>query len=75
MPPLAPQVPARGLLNNFEIRLLLRALVEEQDIYLPRLLRGLGLPRELLDRPGLRLTLAFDISQFAAKVDDTDISR
>ncbi|KZX58700.1 hypothetical protein A3709_16985 [Halioglobus sp. HI00S01] len=48
---------ARGLLNNFEIRLMLRDLASKQDVSLHQLLDGLDLPDDLLQQPGLRLTL------------------
>lgn len=57
-------VPPRGLLNNFEIRLMLRELVARQGVQLSELLAGLELPADLLQRPGLRLTLAQEMSLY-----------
>lgn len=54
----AHTTPVRGLLNNFELRLMIRELVGGQGTPLEELLRGLELPADFLQRPGLRLTLA-----------------
>ena len=58
------QAPPHGLLNNFEIRLMLRDLVDNQQVSLARLLDGLNLPPDLLDQPGLRLTLDQEMSLY-----------
>lgn len=58
------QTPPRGLLNNFEIRLMLRDLVQQQGVPQRDLLDGLDLPADLLRRPGLRLTLVQEMSLY-----------
>ncbi len=57
-------VSVRGLLNNFELRLMIRELVDSQSVALERLLAGLELPLDFLQRPGLRLTLAQEMSLY-----------
>jgi AraC-like DNA-binding protein len=47
----------RPLLNSYEIRLLLRDLVERQGVQLDRILAGSGVSSRLLDNPSQRFTL------------------
>lgn len=56
--------PLRGLLNNFELRLMIRELAENQGVPLAELLAGLELPADFLQRPGLRLTLDQEMSLY-----------
>lgn len=60
----AHKTPLRGLLNNFELRLMLRELVNSQGMPLDQLLAGLELPVDFLQRPGLRLTLPQEMSLY-----------
>ena len=47
----------RGLLNSFEIRLMMRELMNEQGVSLKHLLKDLDVSPGIMDDPGLRLTL------------------
>jgi AraC-like DNA-binding protein len=55
-----PLIHARSnqaLLNSFEIRLMMRELIEGQGIPLKQLLKNLDVPPSIMEDPGLRLTL------------------
>lgn len=73
MPPVpasqSQQGPPRGLLNNFEVRLMIRELVEAQGMPERQLLQGLDLPRDFLRQPGLRLTLAQEMRLYTRCAD------
>ena len=64
-PGTAPRPGARQpLLNSFEIRLMLRDLVEQQGARPERILAGTGVPARLLENPAQRLTLEQELALY-----------